>query len=45
MNKQERIEDLLEMYRRITDPEEIEKNKRARERLARRELRIADTGL
>jgi hypothetical protein len=45
MNEQERIEDMFDMYKRVTDPEEIEKNRRVRERKARMEAKKADYGL
>lgn len=34
-----------EMYKSVTDPEEIEKNKRKTERAQRREEKIVDVGL
>lgn len=45
MNQKKRKKELEKMYKELTDPEVIEKNKRETERNKRKEDKKADTGL
>lgn len=44
MTSEESAKDFKDMYVSLTDPDEIEKNRRTAERQKRKEERMADTG-